>query len=97
MKNKIKNVGIVAMMVAVFTACGAKANEGGQKDSEIKLGSTFPLTGQYSNYGISTVNGIKMAIDEINENGGIKGKKIVLDSMDAVSYTHLTLPTILLV
>ncbi|WP_276862013.1 ABC transporter substrate-binding protein [Anaerococcus tetradius] len=82
MKNKIKNVGIVAMMVAVFTACGAKANEGGQKDSEIKLGSTFPLTGQYSNYGISTVNGIKMAIDEINENGGIKGKKIVLDSMD---------------
>lgn len=82
MKNKKKFVTMVVVAMTMFTACTGNKKDSKKDDSTIKIGSTFPLTGQYSNYGTSTVNGIKMAVDEINKNGGIKGKQIVLDSLD---------------
>ncbi len=41
--------------------------------ADLKLGVVDDLTGGAASYGISHVNGIKMAVDEINEAGGIKG------------------------
>ena len=82
MKNKMKILSIVLAAFTIFTACANGENQKSEDDSTIKIGSTFPLTGQYSNYGTSTLNGIQMAIDEINKNGGIKGKEISLESMD---------------
>ena len=79
MKKKI--IGMLAIAATVFTACGQSEAEV-KDESVVKIGSTFPLTGQYSNYGISTVNGIEMAVEEINENGGINGKEISLESLD---------------
>lgn len=48
----------------------------------IKIGCLAPLTGEVSTYGIAASNGIKMGIDEINENGGIGGKQIELITLD---------------
>lgn len=51
------------------------------KDDTIKIGVLLPLSGRYADAGISTVRGIKMAINKINASGGIKcmdGKKIDL-------------------
>lgn len=76
---------LVTIFSLLLTACLADGNsttETGNTDEELVIGSTFPLTGQFSNYGVSTVNGIKMAVKEINENGGINGKQIRLDSLD---------------
>lgn len=80
MKKKI--IAMIAAAAMVFSACGN--NEAGQEVNEdvIKIGSIFPLTGQYSNYGQSTLNGMEIAIDEINEAGGINGKTISLESLD---------------
>lgn len=76
---------LVTIFSLLLTACSGDGNsttETGNTDEELVIGSTFPLTGQFSNYGVSTVNGIKMAVKEINENGGINGKQIRLDSLD---------------
>lgn len=75
MKNKMKLLSIVIAAFTIFTACANGENQKSENDSTIKIGSTFPLTGQYSNYGTSTLNGIQMAIDEINKNGGIGGQR----------------------
>ena len=46
---------------------------------------------------------IELSIKNINNNGGpfgcviVKNNKIISEGVNAVSYTHLTLPTILLV
>lgn len=82
MKKKI--IAMMAIAGVVFTACGTNSNEEAKSEEKdvVKIGSTFPLTGQYSNYGQSTVNGIKMAVEEINANGGIGGKEISLESLD---------------
>lgn len=44
----------------------------------IKVGVYGDLTGQTSSFGQSTKNGIELAVEEINNAGGINGKKIQL-------------------
>ncbi|MGB9600248.1 MAG: ABC transporter substrate-binding protein [Myxococcota bacterium] len=45
---------------------------------EIKIGFIGSLTGNFSPYGRRALEGTKMAIEEINKNGGIDGKRFVL-------------------
>jgi branched-chain amino acid transport system substrate-binding protein len=53
-----------------------------KKEDVILVGEFGSLTGDQATFGISTNQGIKMAFDEINANGGIKGKKIKLVTED---------------
>ncbi|MCP4368569.1 MAG: ABC transporter substrate-binding protein [Deltaproteobacteria bacterium] len=45
---------------------------------EIKIGAILPLTGDNAQWGIPPRNGAELAITEINKNGGIKGKELLL-------------------
>ncbi|WP_071025419.1 ABC transporter substrate-binding protein [Peptoniphilus raoultii] len=85
MKKKL----LFLMMALLFlTACGTSNNtgnasgSGGEDSDEIILRGIGPKTGAVAIYGLSAENGIKMAIDEINEAGGINGKKINYESGD---------------
>ena len=69
-------------MSLLLTACGG-AKETAKEIDVVKLGATAPLTGPVAIYGITATNGSKLAMDEINKNGGVLGKQvefIVLDS-----------------
>ena len=50
--------------------------------SQIPLGLTTALTGNLALLGIQARNGAEFAVDEINKNGGIAGKQIVLTTED---------------
>ena len=54
----------------------ASCNGGGGASDEILVGEYGSLTGDKATFGISTKNGIDMAVDEINAAGGVLGKKI---------------------
>ena len=64
----------VAMMGALFTGCSSSKGN----DNEIKVGANFELTGGVANYGNQALKGIKLAIKQANENGGVLGKQINL-------------------
>lgn len=51
-------------------------------DSTILIGEVGSLTGAQATFGISTQNGIQLAIDEVNAAGGIKGKKVAVRVYD---------------
>jgi len=51
----------------------------------IKVGIIYPETGQDMKYGAFMSEGYKLAVKEINEEGGIKGKKIELIIKDDLS------------
>ena len=70
---------MVALMVALMMvfSCAALAEE-----DTIKIGGIAPLTGAVANYGLLVQNGVNTYIDEINENGGIDGKKVEIEWMD---------------
>ncbi|MEO0069735.1 MAG: ABC transporter substrate-binding protein [candidate division WOR-3 bacterium] len=44
----------------------------------IKIGVIAPLTGDVKTFGESTVNGIMLAVEEVNRAGGVNGKQIKL-------------------
>jgi len=54
----------------------------GISDKEIKIGMHTDISGPVSSFGKYSVEGVKMRMDEINENGGIHGRKLVLFAED---------------
>lgn len=66
-------VGLVAI-VAIITALTSHKSE----DNEIRLGAVLPLTGKLAPSGVGAQQGMSLAVDKINDAGGIKGKKIVV-------------------
>jgi branched-chain amino acid transport system substrate-binding protein len=49
----------------------------------IKIGSSFPLTGWGASYGELMKNGAELAVEEINNAGGILGRPVELTILDA--------------
>ena len=82
MKKKLLSTLLGASLLLV--ACGGeKAADKQTAEAEtIKIGALGPLTGGVAIYGISATNGLKLAVDEINANGGILGKQIELNLLD---------------
>src|SRR5699024_5384007 len=73
-------LGIAAMMV-IIAGCGNGATNDSDGDT-IKIGSMFELTGAAAAYGTSMNNAVHMAVDEINEAGGIDGKQVEVVEYD---------------
>lgn len=63
------------LIAALFSACstGSKPEE---SSNVIKIGINYELSGDAATYGQGSVEGIEMAIEEINKAGGINGKLI---------------------
>ena len=61
-------LGLTAVLVAVALACG-----GGGDDEPITIGVIQSLTGPGETYGAVALNGIQLAVDEVNEAGGVLG------------------------
>jgi branched-chain amino acid transport system substrate-binding protein len=64
------------LALSLLTACTKKTS------NEIVIGHFGSMTGSEATFGQSTDEGIRLAIDEANAAGGIKGKKIKLITMD---------------
>lgn len=67
---------ILAAGLILVTACTKK------NTNEIVIGHFGSMTGSEATFGQSTDEGIRLAIDEANAAGGIKGKKLKLITMD---------------
>jgi branched-chain amino acid transport system substrate-binding protein len=52
-------------------------------DGPIVVGQVATLTGDQATFGTSTDNGVKLAIEEANAAGGVRGRKLSLKSYDA--------------
>ena len=80
MWKKAASVMLASAMVFSLAACGSSGDSGksgGSSDSDtFKIGGIGPTTGDAAIYGKAVKNGAQLAVDEINKNGGINGKKI---------------------
>jgi len=66
----------LAIAVASLAAAGASAQTRGVTPTEVLLGMHTDLSGVAATYGVSSSNGVKMRFDEVNEAGGVNGRKI---------------------
>ena len=69
----------VASMAVMLTGCSGSS---GESSDTIKIGANLELTGNSASYGTSAKNGIEMAVKEINDAGGLLGKKIEVSYAD---------------
>lgn len=80
--KKFTAVALAAVMAATGLAgCGQKANETSSEDTLV-IGGIGPLTGGAASYGQAVKNGAQLAVDEINEAGGVNGIKLKLEFED---------------
>lgn len=86
MNTKRKLLAVATSLALILVGCNGKAgtneNVENKENDTVKLGVITPQTGPVSIYGKANENGIKLAAKEINEEGGIDGKKIELIIMD---------------
>lgn len=82
-KKSLKLASVLAgtmLLGGVLAGCGDDTNS-----NEIKVGANFEITGNQANYGSAGLDGLKLAIKEANDAGGIDGKKITLVQADTKS------------
>jgi branched-chain amino acid transport system substrate-binding protein len=63
---------------AALSAAPAWAQSQGVSKTEITLGSIQDLSGPLAGFGKQIRNGMTLRVDELNEQGGINGRKIKL-------------------
>lgn len=87
-----KKIILLLAAVLLLTACGGGANNAANNGNDgggdaaagdtIKFGGIIPKTGEVAVYGNTAENGIKLALKEINDAGGIDGKQVEYVSYD---------------
>lgn len=73
---------LAVMMSGLFAvslaSCGKSGGGSGADSKEFIIGGIGPLTGPAAQYGIAVKNAAEIAVDEINEAGGVNGMKFKL-------------------
>ena len=92
--KKVLSLVLAVSMVLSLAACGGSKDTASTTDSSaassaeasgsdtFKIGATGPITGGAAIYGNAVKNGIQIAVDEINEAGGINGYQIDYNFQD---------------
>jgi len=77
---KLKSTAILALLACAGTlsATLAQAQSQGVSKTEITLGSIQDLSGPLAGFGKQLRNGMTLRVDEVNEQGGVNGRKIRL-------------------
>ncbi len=76
---------VLAALGLVLAACGAPGGEEEEVQEEkgdIVIASAMPLTGPYASDGEEMKQGLDMAIDEYNAEGGVLGRQLTLVTCD---------------
>lgn len=82
-RKSVVSMGIFLSLLLMLSGCGSQTGSGGQTGTQktkepIKIGFLGAKTGNTAIYGLGNLKGIKLAIDELNQNGGILGRQVQL-------------------
>lgn len=88
---------VIALLSVALVSSGCSAPQGASSTAgdTIKIGFLGGLTGNHAHYGIETLKGMQMAVDDLNQAGGLLGKQVEIikgdhgsDSSQAASVTQ---------
>ncbi len=77
-------VAVLAATATVVAACGTSdsGDSGSDSGGDIGLGYTAALSGPYASYGTEMLDGVKLAIKQINADGGVDGRSLKLNATE---------------
>ena len=80
--KKIVKSALILLSILLFISTGASA-------AVVKIGLNYPKTGPYSVQGLAQLRAAELAVDEINQAGGILGRNVELVVRDSQSKADL--------
>lgn len=78
-------VALTATLGLLAGCAGGTSSSGGSTGDTVYFGVSAPLTGQYAEYGKFWKDGFGLALDDVNADGGIDGRKVALKWEDTQS------------
>lgn len=81
-KRPVLAIASSAALAMTLTACGAAASGSSGSGSTVTVGESTSLSGSIANLGQTGLQGLQMAVDDINAKGGLLGKKVKVVSAD---------------
>lgn len=87
MKRMVSKLVAAAAGVALLAGCAASPGGAGNNAAPaagdtVKIGVNYELSGGVATYGQASVQGIELAVAEVNAAGGVKGKQVELVKYD---------------
>lgn len=73
---------LLVVSALALTGCSS-GNVASESDDTITIGAVLPLTGSSATIGADQQRGIELAVADINANGGVDGKEIVVEIEDS--------------
>ncbi|MBI4167751.1 MAG: ABC transporter substrate-binding protein, partial [Candidatus Aenigmarchaeota archaeon] len=69
-------IGILVVLIIIIGGAAVLLNRPISSGETIKIGVSAPLTGEGASFGEGVLGGVELAVKEINDAGGINGRKI---------------------
>ena len=82
MKKKLCLAMACMLLLTSLVGCGSQSSGEESNSSTIKIGYFGPLTGGTAQAGQAALNGVQIAVNELNEAGGVLGKQLEIVSYD---------------
>ncbi len=82
MNKKLSVLISSVLALSLFTGCSSGTVSKADNSDKIKVGLNYAFSGGAATYGQGLTEGIELAIEEINQNGGVLGKQLVPVKID---------------
>ena len=82
MRNLKKAISIAAVAALSVSALAAPVSVHAEEEATFKIGGIGPTTGANAAYGNAVMNSVQIAVDEINEAGGVNGYMLEFNAQD---------------
>lgn len=90
MKRILAILLVLIMVMSSLTGCGGGGGEETGDAEPFKVGAIYPLSGANALLGSQCLAAVKIAVDFVNENGGVQGRPVELVEADAPDPTAAT-------
>lgn len=74
--TRVRSVALLGALALVLAGCGNGGNDGAESDSPLIIGSMLPETGSLAFLGPPEFAGVDLAVNEINDAGGVLGQPV---------------------
>lgn len=75
--TRLSSLRLALAALLVAAACGGCLRPAPRRET-VRIGVLIPLTGATADYGVSSLDGFRMAAEELNTSGGVLGRQIEL-------------------
>jgi branched-chain amino acid transport system substrate-binding protein len=72
----------VLLVSLLLASCGGGKESGGKGSGPIRIGMLTSLTGNFTPWGVQVRGGMQLAVNEVNQAGGVNGRKLELVTAD---------------